>query len=81
MLSGCKSPIKKHFIINENDTIASLIERNDSLIRINTHQYDLKDWRLNREMVDFFKFKPYECLAVKDNYHRDEFNGRYNKTC
>lgn len=79
LLIGCNSPVKEHYIINENDTIASLIERKDSLIKINIYQYDFKDWNLNRKIRDYFDVKPYECLSLMDSSKIEKYNERYSK--
>lgn len=74
-LSCCNSPQIEHFIINENDTIASMIERSDSLVKIDIHKYDFKDKELNKKIIDFFDIEKHTNLFVKDRYQRDGLLG------
>ena len=77
-LSCCNSQQKEHFIINDNDTIASMIERSDSLVKIDIHKYDFKDKELNKEIIDFFDIEKHTNIFIKDSYQRDGFTGRHS---
>lgn len=70
-LSCCSSPQREHFIINENDTIASMVERSDSLVKIDIHKYDFKDKKLNKDIIDFFDIDKHTNIYIKDSYNRD----------
>ena len=77
-LSCCNSQQKEHFVINDNDTIASMIERSDSLVKIDIHKYDFKDKELNKEIIDFFDIEKHTNIFIKDSYQRDGFTGRHS---